>query len=70
LRCPLRLKPGYFNIKATGVDTSRILETEMGYECHSETDQGMIARERLEERLPKRKIHVQVRDHLHDVRRK
>ncbi|KAN0125151.1 hypothetical protein V8E52_001703 [Russula decolorans] len=33
----------------------------MGYECHPETDQSTIARERLEERLLNRKIHIQVR---------
>jgi hypothetical protein len=50
-----------FKRNATGVDKNRILETEMGYECHPETDQSTIARERLEERLPNRKIRTQVR---------
>jgi hypothetical protein len=52
-----------FKRKAAGVDKNRILETEMGYECHPETDQITIniARERLEERLPNRKIHIQAR---------
>ena len=34
----------------------------MGYECHPETDQSTIARERLEERLLNRKIQFQVRE--------
>ena len=50
-----------FKRNATGVDKNRILETEMGYECHPETDQSTIARQRLEERLLNRKIHIQVR---------
>jgi hypothetical protein len=50
-----------FKRNATGVDKNRILETELGYECHPETDQSTIARERLEERLPNRKIYIQVR---------
>jgi hypothetical protein len=33
----------------------------MGYECHPETDQSTIARQRLEERPLNRKIHIQVR---------
>ncbi len=32
--------------RASRVDKNRILETEMGYECHPETDQSTIARER------------------------
>lgn len=50
-----------FKRNATGVDKNRILETEMGYECHPETDQSTIARERLKERLPNGKIRTQVR---------
>ena len=54
-------KPEKFKRNATGVDKNRILEAEMGYECHPETDQSTIARERLEERWLNRKIHIQVR---------
>jgi len=50
-----------FKRNATGVDKNRVLETEIGYECHPETDQSTIARERLEERLLNREIHIQVR---------
>lgn len=60
-----RRKTQKFKRNATGGDTSRILETEMGYECHPETDQSTIPRKRLEERLLKRKINIPVRDHLH-----
>ena len=60
-----RRKTQKFKRKASGVDKNRILETEMGYECHPETDQSTIPRKRLEERLPKRKINIQVRGHLH-----
>jgi hypothetical protein len=43
----------------------------MGYECHPETDQSTIARERLEGRLLNRKIHIQVRGgHLHRMCRR
>lgn len=55
-----------FKRKAKRVDTSRILEAAIGYECHPETDQGIInasllASESLEERLLKREIDIQVR---------
>ncbi len=53
-----------FKRNATGVDKNRILETEKGYERHPETDQSTIARERLEERLLNREIHIQVRPSL------
>jgi hypothetical protein len=50
-----------FKRKAIRVDTGGILEAAMGYECHPGTSQGIIARKRLEERLSKREIHVQMR---------
>jgi hypothetical protein len=57
----LKTESQKFKRKAIRVDTRRILEAAMGYECHPETGQGIIARKRLEERLLKREIHIQVR---------
>jgi hypothetical protein len=39
-------KPRSLRQNASRVDKNGILETEMGYECHPETDQSTIARER------------------------
>jgi hypothetical protein len=56
-----------FKRKAIRVDTGRILEAAIGYECHPETGQGIIARKRVTRRasVEEGNLYPSEEGHLH-----